>query len=238
MPAIPNSQLIMDLLQKMSTRLDNLQEELQETKAAKAENIHPGSAPPPTTQSNAPADAPKKKRGRPPKVVEPTNPVEQRMLAMRDPKTPIDERIRMALMDGATETTEIARLIGDANQFGITRTHDALRKLHESGDVANLGGDDPIWVWRLEAGVPAALRYAYVCHLLTLRPLETKNIVKTSRMTAKEVENAIVDVRRKLGTRVVDMNPTGRTKSYMILPEGMKDPSLSRKPPGSFKNKP
>ena len=147
---------------------------------------------------------------------------------MNDDNIDIVTRVRMALNLGHSSTREIAKAIGETTTQGIRRTLDALQRLHAQGQLVNLGGDNPIWIWRLGPEAPGSLRFDYVSKLLRLRPMEIKDIVSSTGLTEKEADNTIIEIRRKLGDLVVDLNPFGRERMYYILPEGMKDAALER----------
>lgn len=120
-----------------------------------------------------------------------------------------------------------AEQIAEAVDDALPAVRDALSKLEAAKQVTHLskGGDLRLWVWRPgpDAGHPE--RRATVVGLLMEEPLGNGDLIRITGAKAKQIENDLVEIRRKEPVWWMNKGVGGHLNLYWIRAD--------RKPPPS-----
>ncbi len=126
------------------------------------------------------------------------------------------ERLPMSLEQIARGTGDTVKALGDA-----------LQKLESAGRVTQLakGGDVRLWAWRPGPSAENAERRSAIVGLLMAEPLTHGELIKITGAQPKQIENDIVEIRRKEPVWWMNKGAKVHGNVYWISPDRRPPPS-------------
>lgn len=149
----------------------------------------------------------------------------------RSKQLPFEARIRAALEDAFLDTAGLARALGESQDV-VARELETLQRQEK---VANVGSEDfQSWFWRPGNSITHQELMTAIIRLISHQPLPVHVLLRATGATTRQVDNALVDIRR--AHQVWDVSTQGRRKCYFIMPPNAKDARLpARRAPKTVK---
>jgi hypothetical protein len=140
----------------------------------------------------------------------------------RNRKLPMETRIRAMLETAFLDTRGVAKGLGESEEV-VARE---LQELQRDQKITNVGSEDyQSWFWRPGSSITHQELMVAIVRLISHQPLPVKVIQRATGATDKQVDNALVDIRR--AHAVWDVSTGGRAKCYFIMPPHAKDARLT-----------
>jgi len=150
---------------------------------------------------------------------------ESTAINLRSKKHPFEARVKVALEAKFLDTVGLARTLAEAPELVAS----SLKELQASGKVANVGSEDlPMWFWRPGTDIDHQGLIELIKRLISHIPLSASVILRATGATRRQVDAALVDIRR--AEEIWDVGEGGRSKTYFIMPKYARNAKLDAKP--------